>query len=162
MVAWYDARSSPIRGLAVDVRDLPLVNALLNSVATILLVIAYVAIRRGDIERHKRFMLSATAVSALFLTSYLIYHGAVGSVRFTHEGLARTVYFVILVPHVILAAVQVPLIVTVLVFALRGSFVRHKRLARVTWPIWIFVSVTGVLVYLMLYVWFPSAELAGR
>lgn len=144
----------------MDVRDLPLLNSLLNSTAAILLIIAYVAIRRGDIQRHKRYMLGATFVSALFLTSYLIYHQAVGSVRFTHEGLARTVYFAILIPHVILAAVQVPLIVAVLTFALRGSFARHKRFAKVTWPIWMFVSVTGVLVYLMLYVWFPSAELA--
>lgn len=143
----------------MDVRDLPALNALLNSVGTVLLVLAFIAIKRGQVERHKRLMLSATCVSAVFLTSYLVYHEAVGSVAFTHQGLARTVYFAILVPHVILAAVQVPLVVVVLTLALRGSFARHKKFARVTWPIWMFVSVTGVLVYLMLYVWFPSAEL---
>ena len=145
----------------MDVRDLPTLNAFLNSVSTVLLLLAFVAIKRGQIERHKRLMLSATGVSALFLISYLYYHQAVGSVPFTEQGLARTVYFAILVPHVILAAVQVPLIVIVLTLALRGSFARHKRFARVTWPIWMFVSVTGVLVYLMLYVWFPSTSIAA-
>lgn len=144
----------------MDGRDLPTLNAILNSIATVLLVIAFVAIKRGDVQRHKRFMLAATAVSAAFLTSYLIYHFGVGSVRFTHEGIARTVYFTILVPHVILATVQVPLILATLWFALRGTFDRHRKVARVTWPIWMFVSVTGVLVYMMLYQWFPSAELA--
>lgn len=144
----------------MDGRDLPTLNAILNSIATVLLVLAFVAIKRRDIERHKKLMLAATGVSAAFLTSYLIYHFGVGSVRFTHEGVARTVYFAILIPHVILATVQVPLILATLWFALRGTFDRHRKVARITWPIWMFVSVTGVLVYLMLYQWFPSAELA--
>ena len=143
----------------MDLRDLPALNAALNTVATVLLVLAFAAIRRGDVPRHKKLMLSATGVSGLFLISYLIYHYGVGSVRFTHEGLARTVYFAILIPHVILAAVQVPLIIAVLTFALRGTFDKHRRVARIAWPIWMFVSITGVLVYLMLYQWFPSAEL---
>ena len=145
----------------MDVRDLPALNATLNAIATVLLVFAFVAIKRGDVDRHKKLMLSATGVSAAFLISYLIYHEAVGSVRFTHQGIARTVYFAILVPHVVLAAIQVPLIVAVLWFALRGTFEKHKRVARIAWPVWMFVSVTGVLVYLMLYQWFPSAELAA-
>lgn len=144
----------------MDVRDLPALNALLNSISTVLLVLAFVAIKQRRVVRHQRLMLGATFVSAVFLTSYLVYHEAVGSIPFTHEGIARTVYFAILVPHIILAAVQVPLILAVLTFALRGSFVRHRRFARITWPIWMFVSVTGVLVYLMLYVWFPSSALA--
>lgn len=145
----------------MDVRDLPALNAALNSVATVLLVLAFVAIKRGQKARHKALMLAATGVSAAFLTSYLIYHEAVGSVPFTAGGVARTVYFAILIPHVVLAAVQVPLILATLWFALRGTFDRHRRIARVTWPVWMFVSVTGVLVYLMLYQWFPSTALSG-
>ncbi len=144
----------------MDVRDLPALNATLNSIAAVLLILAFVAIKRGDVARHKKLMLSATAVSAAFLTSYLIYHFGFGSVPFTHQGTVRTVYFAILIPHVILATVQVPLILFTLWFALRGRFERHRRVARITWPIWMFVSVTGVLVYFMLYQWFPSAELA--
>lgn len=145
----------------MDVRDLPALNAALNSVASVLLVLAFVAIKRGEKERHKTLMLAATGVSAAFLTSYLIYHEAVGSVPFTAEGLPRTIYFAILIPHVILAAVQVPLILATLWFALRGTFEKHRRVAKFTWPVWMFVSVTGVLVYMMLYQWFPSAELAA-
>lgn len=144
----------------MDVRDLPALNAALNSIATVLLVLAFMAIKKGDVERHKKLMLGATGVSAAFLTSYLIYHEAVGSVPFTAQGLPRAIYFAILIPHVILAAIQVPLIVATLWFALRGTFEKHRRVAKITWPVWMFVSVTGVLVYMMLYQWFPSAELA--
>ena len=133
------------------VRDLPTLNALLNSVSMILLLLGYRAIRQGQRERHKRLMLSALASSALFLTSYLIYHAKVGSVSFQGTGLMRILYFALLVPHILLAAVMVPPILMVLNRALKGQFDTHKQLARPTLGVWMYVSVTGVLVYLMLY-----------
>ncbi len=145
----------------MEIRDLPAFHASLNAVATVLLTAAYIAIRRGAVRVHRTLMLTASAVSIAFLTSYLIYHRAVGSIRFTHEGWPKTLYLGILAPHIVLAATLVPLIVLTLRHALRDDRERHRRLARITWPIWMFVSITGVLVYLMLYRWFPSAELAG-
>ena len=103
-------------------------------------------------------MTAALTVSAAFLASYLVYHYRVGSVKFTHEGLVRAVYFFILVTHIVLAAVNLPMIILTVVPALRRRFDRHRKLARWTWPIWMYVSVTGVLVYAMLYHWFPPAE----
>jgi uncharacterized membrane protein YozB (DUF420 family) len=127
------------------------VNAILNTIAFILLVLGYRAIRKGDQQLHKKFMVSALAVSAAFLTCYLIHHYQVGSVKFQGEGFIRTLYFLILVPHVILAALMTPAIVVMVVFAFLGKFEKHKKIARIVWPVWAYVSVTGVLVYLMLY-----------
>ena len=132
--------------------DLPTVNAILNSTSTLLLITGFVFIRRKNIKAHKVCMLSAASVSALFLISYVIYHNQVGYTRFTGEGVIRIVYFAILLPHTVLAVVAlVPLVFITLFLALRESFPRHRRIARWTLPVWLYVSVTGVLIYWMLY-----------
>lgn len=132
-------------------RDLPTLNALLNGVAAVLLGTGYVLIRRRRWVAHRNVMVAALVCSTLFLTSYLIYHSRVGSVRFPGSGAARTVYLTVLVSHTILAA-TVPFLAGVTVFrAWRRRFDRHKRLARWALPIWLYVSVTGVVVYWMLY-----------
>jgi uncharacterized membrane protein YozB (DUF420 family) len=135
----------------LDVHALPAVNALLNATSALLLSIGYVLIRRGRRDAHQRVMLAAFACSVLFLTSYLIYHAQVGSVRFTGTGPVRTVYLTILLTHTVLAA-AVPFLASItLARGLRGRFQRHVAIARVTLPIWLYVSVTGVVIYLMLY-----------
>ena len=131
--------------------SLPTLNASLNALCTVLLVVAYVHIRAGRIEQHRKTMLAAFATSVLFLISYVTYHAQVGSKPFPGTGLLRTVYFAILIPHVILAATVVPLALVTLRRGLRRDDVRHRAIARWTLPIWLFVSVTGVIVYLMLY-----------
>ena len=130
---------------------LPHINAALNATSFLLLVAALYQIRRGNVQAHRRLMLSALAVSGLFLVSYVTYHAQYGSVKFTGQGLVRPVYFVILVTHVILAAAIVPLVAVTLCRALRGDFPLHRRIARWTYPVWLYVSVTGVIVYYMLY-----------
>ncbi len=130
---------------------LPHVNAALNFLSFLLLVVAFYKIRRGDVQAHRRLMLSALAVSVLFLVCYVTYHAQYGSVRFTGQGAVRAVYFFILITHIILAAAIVPLVIVTVVRALRGDFARHRRIARWTYPLWLYVSVTGVVVYLMLY-----------
>jgi putative membrane protein len=140
----------------VSISDLPHVNAALNMFAAILLVVGHQQIKRKRVAAHKTCMLSATGVSAAFLTSYLIYHYAVGSVRFAHSGALRAVYLAILGSHTILAA-TVPVLVAITLWrALKSDFPRHRRIARWTYPIWLYVSVTGVIVYLMLYQLFPG------
>ncbi len=126
-------------------------NAALNSLATALIVAGLVAIKRGKEKAHKVLMLSAAAVSALFLVSYLIYHQKVGQVRFGGEGGLMVLYYAILIPHVILATVQVPLILLTIWHGVRDNRAKHKRFAKITAPVWLFVSVTGVIVYFMLY-----------
>ena len=135
----------------MDVHDLPALNALLNGTSFVLLLIGYVLIRRGRREAHRRFMLAAFACSVLFLTSYLIYHAQVGSVRFQGTGPWRTVYLSILLTHTVLAAAVPFLAAITLTRGLRGRFQKHRSIARVTLPIWMYVSVTGVVIYLMLY-----------
>lgn len=135
----------------MTVRDLPVVNATLNAVAAILLLIGYSLIRRRKIQEHKRVMLSAFGVSIAFLTCYLIYHYQVGSVRYPNHGILRGIYYSILVPHILLAFTVPVLAIITLSRALAGKFDKHRRIARWTFPIWMFVSVTGVIVYLMLY-----------
>jgi uncharacterized membrane protein YozB (DUF420 family) len=127
------------------------VNATLNAISAVLLTCGYVMIRRRRIETHRRFMLAAFATSALFLTSYLVYHYNIGSKPFTGQGPIRFVYFTILITHVILAAAVLPLALITLNHALRSRFEKHVPIARWTLPIWLYVSVTGVVVYLMLY-----------
>ena len=134
-----------------SVSSLPLVNALLNASATILLVSGYIAIRRRNIRAHRALMLTAFATSVLFLVSYLIYHAQVGSRPFTGRGPIRTIYFTILISHVVLAAMVPPLAGVTLWRALGGRFDRHVRIARWTLPLWLYVSVTGIIVYWMLY-----------
>ncbi len=130
---------------------LPTLNAILNATAATLLVIGYVQIRRGRRERHKKFMLAALGCSAAFLISYLYYHYLVGSVHFEGEGTVRTVYLGILLTHTVLAAAVPPLAIITVVLGLRGRYDRHRKIARFTLPIWLYVSVTGVVVYWMLY-----------
>ena len=131
--------------------SLPGVNALLNGPAAVLLAIGWVLIRRGRVRQHHRVMLSAFAVSVLFLISYLTYHAMFGVKHYTGEGAIRVVYFAILLTHTILAVVIVPLALITLSRALSGRYDRHRAIARWTLPIWMYVSVTGVIVYLMLY-----------
>jgi uncharacterized membrane protein YozB (DUF420 family) len=135
----------------MSVTDLPALNATLNATSFVLLVTGYVFIRRGDRRSHKRCMLGALVVSALFLTSYVIYHLQVGSVPFRGTGWIRTLYFVVLIPHVILAAAIVPLILITASRGLSAKYDKHRRIARWTLPLWLYVSITGVIVYLMLY-----------
>jgi uncharacterized membrane protein YozB (DUF420 family) len=135
----------------MQLSDLPALNATLNSCVAVLLLLARPAIRAGNLSRHRALMLTATTLSAIFLVSYLTYHYHEGSTPFTGAGAIRIVYFTILISHTILAAVVAPLVITTLSFALRGQHERHRRLARFTWPMWLYVSVTGVIIYLMLY-----------
>ena len=130
---------------------LPTVNATLNAIAAVLLICGFVMIKRGRIQTHRRFMLGAFATSALFLVSYVIYHANVGSKPFEGRGTIRLVYFAILISHVVLAAIILPMALITLTHALRERFDRHVPIARWTLPIWLYVSVTGVIVYLMLY-----------
>ena len=127
------------------------VNASLNGLATILIVAGFIAIKLGKEGLHKRLMLSAASVSVLFLVSYLFYHAQIGSVSYVGEGAKRSIYFVILVSHIFLAAVQLPMIILVITWGLQDKRKRHRNLAKITLPIWLYVSVTGVVVYLMLY-----------
>ena len=133
------------------VSDLPAVNATLNATSAILLTSGYLFVRSGRIEAHRRCMVAAFVSSSLFLTSYVIYHAHIGSKPYPGTGVWRTVYFSILIPHVILAAVVLPLAIITLRRGLRRDVRRHRPIARWTLPIWLFVSVTGVLVYVMLY-----------
>jgi len=141
----------------MTVRDLPTLNAALNALATLFLVFGYRYIRRGQIEAHRTCMLAAFGTSILFLISYLIYHAYVGSVPFPGTGWVRTVYFTILVSHVILAAIVPWLAIVTLYRGLRMERERHRRLARWTFPIWMYVSLTGVWIYVMLYVVYDAA-----
>ena len=135
----------------IEIADLPAINATLNSLSAGLLTTGYVLIRRGRVTPHKACMLAAFGTSVLFLTSYIIYHVHVGSRPFLGEGFIRIVYFTVLVSHVALAVSVLPLALVTLSYALRARFGRHVALARWTLPIWLYVSVTGVIVYLMLY-----------
>jgi putative membrane protein len=135
----------------MGIADLPALNASLNALSAVCLATGYILIRRGDRVRHQKFMLTALAASTAFLTSYLIYHANTGSRPFPGHGLARAIYYGILGTHVLLAAVIVPLALITANRALRARFDRHVRIARWTLPLWLYVSVTGVVIYLMLY-----------
>ncbi len=137
--------------MSVGVSDLPTVNAALNAVSACFLIAGYVFIRRMEIRRHRICMILALATSTLFLGSYLVYHYQVGSVSFTGQGWVRPVYFSILISHIILAALILPLALVTLYRALRADFARHRRVARRTLPVWLYVSATGVIIYSMLY-----------
>ncbi len=140
----------------MSISDLPAVNALLNTLATVLLVTGYVLIRKKRAEAHKKTMIAAFVVSVVFLISYLTYHLSSELVtKFTGPRPLRTAYHVMLVSHIILAAAVPPLCLITLYRAARKQFDRHKRIARITYPIWLYVSVTGVLIYLLLYVIYP-------
>ena len=143
----------------MTVHDLPALNAALNAIAATLLVTGHRFLLRGEIARHRACMLSAFAVSIAFLVSYVVYHAEAGSVRFTEPGWPRALYFAVLATHVPLAALIVPLALVTLWRALKGQFARHARIARWTYPVWLYVSVSGVMVYLMLYHVWPSKEI---
>lgn len=138
----------------MNIHQLPTLNAVLNFSASLFLVFGYLAIKRHHKSLHIRCMLSALFISAAFLTSYLIYHAHAGSRPFPELGAIKTIYLAILIPHIILAAVMVPMILGTFWFASKQQWSRHKKLAKWTLPIWLYVSVTGVIIYFMLYVWF--------
>ncbi|MCM2256430.1 MAG: DUF420 domain-containing protein [Vicinamibacteria bacterium] len=135
----------------MEVTDLPRLNAALNLTSAVLLFVGWRLIRAGRREAHRACMIAALCTSALFLASYLVYHFQVGSVRYTGQGPLRTLYFAILLSHTILAVVNVPLVIVTATRALRERFPEHKKIARRALPIWFYVSVTGVVIYLMLY-----------
>ncbi|HTB13575.1 MAG TPA: DUF420 domain-containing protein [Bryobacteraceae bacterium] len=135
----------------MTVHDLPTVNAVLNGAAAILLAVGYALIRNGKRDAHHKVMIAAFCTSILFLIDYLIYHAQVGSVHYPHTGAIRIVYFTILISHTLLAVTVPVLAIMTLRRALKGEFARHRKLAKWTWPIWMYVSITGVIVYLMLY-----------
>lgn len=135
----------------IALSDLPGVNAALNTASALLLATGYLFIRKGRVALHRLCMLSALLTSTLFLASYLVYHYNVGSVPFRGQGWIRVVYFTILISHTILAIAILPLVLITVTRALKGNFERHKRIARWTLPLWFYVSVTGVIVYWMLY-----------
>lgn len=135
---------------------LPHLNAALNTTSALFLVAGYRFIRRGRILAHRNCQVTAVLTSTLFLISYLTYHYYHGDTRFIGQGIVRPFYFAVLISHVFLAVVIVPLVLITLYRATRGDFIRHKRIARWTLPLWLYVSVTGVIVYLMLYHIYPS------
>ena len=135
----------------LTVHDLPAINASLNALSGILLLVGYALIRARRIEQHRRIMIAAFVTSSMFLACYVIYHVQVGSVRFTRHGFVRPLYFTILISHVSLAAVVLPLAILTLSRGLKARYARHRAIPRWTWPIWMYVSVTGVLVYVLLY-----------
>ena len=129
----------------------PILNASLNASSAVLVAGGHVLIRRGRVLAHRRMMISAVVTSSVFLISYVYYHAHVGSVRFQGQGWSRPIYFFILITHTVLAAATVPLVLVTLRRALRGDFERHRAIARWTYPIWLYVSITGVIIYFMLY-----------
>lgn len=132
------------------VQALPALNAFLNSVSTILILSGYVAIRKKKYKVHMRFMLTAFITSCLFLISYLIYHHYAGDTPFPGQGFIRPIYFAILISHIILSAFVVPLVLTSYYFAFSGRFTTHRKVSKWTFPIWLYVSVTGVVIFFML------------
>jgi putative membrane protein len=140
----------------IPVAWLPTVNACLNALSGICMVIGVRFVRRRDVHRHRAWMLATVACSTLFLISYLYYHAHAGATRFAGTGIVRGGYFILLGTHTVLAAMVVPLVATTLARALRRHWAHHRRIARWTFPIWLYVSVTGVIVYLMLYHIVPS------
>lgn len=144
----------------MSVSDLPTINAGLNGLATVLLTIGFILIKQGRMAAHRTCMLSAFGVSAIFLITYVLHKILVRGVHtpFGGEGAIRTVYYVMLFSHIVLAIVIVPLVLITLTHALKGRLIVHRQWARWTFPIWYYVSVTGVLVYFFLYQWFPAAK----
>lgn len=141
----------PGRPWSAEVAALPALNAALNATSAVLLGVGWAAVRRRRIALHRACMLGACVVSTLFLVSYVTYHYLAGSRPFAGTGWLRWLYFPILVSHIVLAAAMVPFVLTTVYRALSGDFVRHVRIARFTLPVWLYVSVTGVIVYLLLY-----------
>lgn len=145
----------------MNISDLPALNACLNSISTVFITAGWYFIRRNLWRQHVACMIAAVVSSAAFLVGYLVYHAHVGekSTHFTAQGIVRPIYFAILISHILLAMIILPLVIATLVPVFRRRWERHTRIARWTMPIWLYVSVTGVIVYLMLYRWFPPAGL---
>jgi putative membrane protein len=135
--------------------DLPTLNAVLNSASTVLILSALVAIKQGHKRLHAKFMIAALISSTLFLVGYLVHKALHGTTTSEHMGSFRPYYLVFLTSHTLLAIANLPLLLLTVVAAARGNFERHKFWARITWPVWLYVSVTGVIVYFILYVWLP-------
>lgn len=135
----------------MTVHDLPAVNATLNAASGVLLLVGYILIRTRRIEQHRKCMIAAFVTSSLFLVCYVVYHAQVGSVPFMRQGFVRPLYFSILITHVTLAALVLPLAIVTLSRGLKRRYPQHRRIARWTFPIWMYVSVTGVIVYVLLY-----------
>lgn len=142
----------------MTLQDLPTLNATLNSVAAVFLLTGYIAIKQGKKETHIRLMLGALIVSAAFLTSYCIYHYHIPSKKFPDLGWIKTIYLLILIPHIILAVIMVPMILKTFWHAYKQEWEKHKKIARLTFPIWMYVSITGVIVYFMLYHWYATPQ----
>ena len=149
--------------IPVTISDLPALNASLNAISTVFIATGWYSIRRGRWQRHVACMIAAVTTSTVFLVSYLTYHYARGgqSTLFAGRGIIRTIYFTMLISHVFLAFVILPLVIITLVPVFRRRWDKHRRLGRWTMPVWLYVSVTGVLVYFMLYQWFPPASAAA-
>lgn len=145
---------TPLFAAAIGVHPLATTNAVLNSLATVLLVAGWVFIKRGNVRAHRAAMVAAFIVSAIFLACYLTYHYLVGHVPFRGQGAVRGVYFTILISHILLAVTVPVLAIAMFTLAWRGRWATHRRLGRIALPIWLYVSVTGVVIYLMLYHWF--------
>ena len=135
----------------MNISDLPTLNAILNSISAVFFILGYRYIKKSEQQSHKKFMISALVVSALFLISYVIYHYNVPSTPYPYQNWTRTIYFAILIPHIILAVIMGPFIIAAVVFALKGKFESHKKIVKWIWPVWMYVSVSGVIIYLMLY-----------
>lgn len=150
---WWIYFKTPASSDASWIGVLPAANATFNTLAAVCLISGYAAIRRGRREVHKRWMLSAVGFSAFFLASYLLYHHFHGDTAFGGQGWVRPVYFAILISHIVLSVVMLPMILATLTFALRGQLKSHRRIARITLPIWLYVSVTGVVIFFFLKAW---------
>ena len=135
----------------------PAINATLNGISAVLLLTGRILIAGGRIVAHRACMIAAVVSSALFLVCYLYFHYHVGDIRFLGDHFWHVIYLVVLIPHVTLAIVIVPMVFITLIRGLRGNYDKHRAIARWTWPLWMYVSVTGVLVYFMLYQWFPHS-----
>lgn len=149
-LVWFIYFKAPASSNRAIIAYLPALNATLNALSGVCLVFGYLAIRNQNREAHKRFMISALVLSALFLTSYLTYHHFHGDTRFLATGLIRPIYFFILISHIVLSIAVLPMVLITVFHAIRGRFPNHKRIARFTFPVWLYVSITGVLVFLML------------
>ena len=135
----------------MGIEELPTINAILNAITLFLLTIGYVMIKKGNRRWHKVYMISALITSTVFFISYLIYHFHAGETKYPYFDWTRTLYFCILIPHIIFATIVLPLVIILVRFAIIEQYHKHKILARWVWPIWVFVSISGILVYLMLY-----------
>ena len=140
-----------IQRMVMNTSNLPAINAFFNLLSTICLVTGFAFIKKKNVESHKKCMISALFFSTIFLIGYLFYHYHHGSTKFPDLGWIKTLYLLILIPHIILAVVMVPMILTTFFHAFKGNWEKHKKIARWTFPIWLYVSVTGVIIYLMIY-----------